>query len=243
MALVSTYSRNATPPGAGWGQMTLGIVLGTGFTLALFLGIARFDRPILSAPPDEIVDLRAVSLPEPPPPPREQPLREPVPLADLFTGLEAAPSDSPVQIAVTPPELEALQTPPLAPPAVIQVGTLFANLQPKANLSAPGDHIFQMAEVDQLPQVLNRVMPHLPSALLEGIKTPRVTLLFVVDARGEVQNVRLIGSSGSPEVDEIVRQVIFEWSFAPAVRKGVKVRCLLQQAMILQITGRSRMEL
>ena len=42
MALVSTYSRNATPPGAGWGQMTLGIVLGTGFTLALFLAIARF---------------------------------------------------------------------------------------------------------------------------------------------------------------------------------------------------------
>jgi len=244
MASASTISRTVPPAGPGVGQGVLSFLLGAGFTLALFLGIARFDRATPPPPPDDIMDLRAVYLAEPPPPPRKIPPREPVPLEDTLTGLEQTPSDSPVQIAVTPPDLESLLPPPqLAPPAEIQVGQLYANLKPRTDLNLNESHIYQMSEVDQIPQVLNRVMPHIPDSLTSGIKTPRVTLLFVVDAKGEVQNIRIIGSCGSPEVDEIVRKVILEWSFTPAVRKGVKVRCLLQQAMILKISSRSRFEL
>jgi len=93
--------------------------------------------------------------------------------------------------------------------------------------------------VDQVPQVLNRVMPHIPPSLTSEIKTPAGEPCFSSSTpRGEVQNIRIIGSCGSPQVDEIVRKVIFEWSFAPAVRKGVKgALSLLQQAMILKISG------
>jgi len=244
MALATSLSRATPTAGKGAGQGAVSILLGTIFTVGLFLGIAQFDRGVPIGAPADIMDLRAVSIQEPPPPPPEVPPRDPVSIEDTLTGLEQTPSDSPVRIALTPPDLESLLPPPqLAPPAVIQVGQLYPNLKPKMDFTAMGDHIFQMLEVDQVPQVLNRVMPRIPSSLLDAIKVPRVTLVFVVDAKGEIGNIRVLGSSGSPAVDEILRKSINEWTFSPAVRKGVKVRCLLQQALILKISGGSRFEL
>ena len=66
---------------------------------------------------DDILDLRAGSLQEPPPPPREIPQRDPVPLEDTLVGLEQTRSDSPVQIAVTPPDLESMLPPVQVAPA------------------------------------------------------------------------------------------------------------------------------
>ncbi len=234
MALAGTLP-SARPSGNGVGRSLLSLALGAGFTLGLFLMIARFDRTTPTAPPDDILDLRAVSIQEPPPPPREIPPREPAPIEDTLTGLESTPSDSPVQIAVTPPDLESLLPPPaVAPPAVIQVGQLYANLKPKLDVTQVGNRIFQMAEVDQVPQVLNQVTPHVPASVRNGAALLRTSLLFVVDANGEIKNVRIASSSGNPDFDAIVMQNIHEWTFSPAVRRGQKVRCLLQQAVIIR---------
>jgi TonB family protein len=65
----------------------------------------------------------------------------------------------------------------------------------------------------------------------------------VVDAKGEIGNVRIASSSGNPEFDAIILNNIREWSFSPAIRKGRKVRCLLQQAVIIQWSRRSQFEL
>lgn len=230
-------------PSGGVGQGMLSLLLGAGFTLAIFLGMARFDRNEPAELPAEIMDLREISLQEPPPPPRENP-REATPMETTLTGFDPAPSESPVQIAVTPPDLEALlPPPPIAPPAVIQTGRLYADLKPKMDLSVAGDHIFQMAEVDQVPQVLNRVTPNIPASVRRGAVMLRTSLLFVVGANGEIGNVRLASSSGNPEFDAIALNNIKEWTFSPAVRKGRKVRCLLQQAIIIKWSGSSPFEL
>lgn len=236
--LSSAPPRAPTGPGSG----LLSLLLGAGFTFGLFLGIARFDRTTPAEPPADILDLRAVSIQEPPPPPRETP-REQTPIETTLTGFESAPSDSPVQIAVPPPDLASLLPPPaLAPPAVIQVGQLYTDLKPKMDITAMGDHIYQMAEVDQVPRVLNQVIPRIPPSVRRGADMLRTSLLFVVDANGEIKNVRVVSSSGNPDFDAIILSNIKEWTFSPAVRKGKKVRCLLQQAVIIKWTGGSVFE-
>src|SRR5690349_19995041 len=122
MALARTFSPITHSSGNGVCRGLLSLGLGAGFTLGLFLMIARYDRVAPAEPPADIMDLRAVSSQEPPSPPREIPPRDQAPIQYTLTGLETAASDSPVQISVPPPDLEALSPPPtMAQPAVIQV--------------------------------------------------------------------------------------------------------------------------
>lgn len=243
MAHASTIAHTRPAASGGMGQGLLSLLLGAGFTLALFLGIARFDLVEPTEPPDDILDLRAVSIQEPPPPPRET-QREPVPLEATLTGFDPAPSDSPVQIAITPPDLESLlPPPPLAPPAMIQAGQLYTDLKPKMDITLSGDHIYQMSEVDQLPKALHRVTPFIPLNVRKNASMLRVSVIFVVNAKGEIGNVRIASSSGNPEFDAIVMNTIREWSFSPAIRKGKKVSSLLQQATIIKFPRSSQFEL
>ncbi|HWA27665.1 MAG TPA: TonB family protein [Lacunisphaera sp.] len=244
MALATTLDSAAVPRRRGGGivQATASLLLGAGITLALFLGIAHFDRSAQGEAPAEIMEIRAVSLQEPPPPPREvhqeQTIAE-VPMA----GFDAAPTDSPVQIAVTPPDLRDLIPQTMAPPAEIQVGQLYHDLKPKIDINFSADHVYQMVEVDQLPRVLNRVNPTVPPSVRQNASMLRTSLLFVVDADGQIKNVRVVSTSGNPDFDAIIMKNILEWSFSPAVRKGVKVRCLLQQAVIIKWNSASVFEI
>jgi TonB family protein len=47
-----------------------------------------------------------------------------------------------------------------------------------------------------------------------------------------VADVKVVKSSGEAEVDEIVTENIRTWGFSPAIKRGKKVRCLLQQPYI-----------
>jgi len=104
----TSFSRHRFPPRQGWGRACYEFPLGAGVTLALFLGIARFDRATPTAPPDDILDLRAGFPSRTAAPPREIPPRDPVPLEDTLTGWSRHHPTSPVQLAVTPPDLESL---------------------------------------------------------------------------------------------------------------------------------------
>lgn len=242
MASIPSFSRLAASVGSGAGQGFVGALLGAVFTLGLFLGIARFDLTVPAQAQADLMDLRVVSVPEPPPPPREVP-REQSPVDQPQIGFEAAPAESPVQLTLTPPDLLDLLPPTVAPPAVIQVGQLYADLKPKMDIAAMADHIYQMMEVDQIPRVLHRVTPQIPASVRQNAMMLRTSLLFVVDANGQIRNVRLARTSGNPDFDAIIMRIINEWAFSPAVHKGVKVRCLLQQTVIIKWSGGSAFEL
>lgn len=233
---------SAAPAAFGRKDGLVSLGLGTGFTCVLFLGLALFDRAAPPPPPAEVVDLHAV-LADPPPPIPPHETSEPLPLTAALRNIVPTPSESPVQITITPPDLEMLLPPQEAPPAVIQVAPLYRDLRPRLDLAPPADYVFQMGDVDRLPEVLNRVAPRIPPALTNRIQVPRVTLMFVVDAVGGVQNLRVIGTCGNAEVDEIVRKSVLEWTFAPAMRRGQPVACLMQQAMVLRITAGRKFEI
>lgn len=226
-------------------QTFLCVVLGSVFTLGLFMGMAHFGRTAPASPPSEIEDLRVVALPFQPPPPPTAPT-EPAPTAEFstVTGFELAPSDSPVKIAVSPPSLDDLTpTVQLAPPAHIQIGELRGEFKPRMGANFDLRHIYQKNEVDTLPSPLFRAQPPIVSRYFRDSNVLRLSLLFVVEATGEITNLRILKSSGNPEVDAVVMETVEKgWGFSPAVKKGRKVRCFLDQPFQLRLAHGSAFE-
>lgn len=227
--------------GPSRGEQLLGWIAGLAFTLFLFLGLAHLENVHPAPPGPEIADLRAVSVPleapPPPLPPAEQaPPPEPMP---ALTGIELGASDSPVRIAVVPPDLEALLPSSRQPPrAVIQPGYLHTEFKPRMDTQAELRHIYQISEVDQPPQALVRVAPAVPASLFGDARMLRVMLLVVIDADGSVASVRIGRSSGQPVFDEAAMETVrTQWEFTPAVRRGKKVKCIAQQAFRVNLGG------
>ncbi len=221
----------------------LSVLMGAGFTFCLFWGVAHYARMTPSHPPAEIEDLRAVAFPiQPPPPPSTvQPETEPSIASVTVVDFAPGPSDSPVKIAITLPSLDSLlPATRLALPAMLQVGPLSGEFKPHTDLSVDTQRVFQQSEVDSIPTALYRAPPSIGRRLFKDADIIRLTLLFVVEANGSITNVRVIKPSGSPEVDAIVVETVQkEWGYAPAIKRGKKVRCLLQQPFTIVLPAAS----
>jgi outer membrane biosynthesis protein TonB len=215
------------------------LLLGAGFTLALFLSVAHFTGGEAPEPEADFADLRAISVPleTPPPRPVETP---PVPVAATpFAGLEVAAADSPVRIAVVPPDLAALMPESTAAPAArIDSAQLYAEFKPKTELGGDLTRIFQEHEVDQRPTVLSRPQPYIPPAVRNKADTLRISVIILIDTRGSVGSLRVLEGSGNKYFDEIIlRDMRERWIFTPAIKNGRKVRCLVQQKVRVVWTG------
>jgi TonB family protein len=218
---------------------TVSIALGAGFTLVLFLAVAHFSGLDERKEEPDIADMRAVSMPLEPPPPR--PVETPTEPAAVvpFSGLEIAAAESPVRITVVPPDLSALLPPnTTAPAARIDPARLYTEFKPRTEIGGDFSRIFQQYEVDQRPAIVSRPKPNVPGAVRGGAKSLRISVLILVDARGAVGNVRVLQGSGNKYFDEILLRDIREaWVFSPAMKKGHKVRCLVQQNIRVDWTG------
>jgi TonB family protein len=218
---------------SGWKE-ALCWVVGAGFTSVLFLGLAYSETSRPSQPVTEMSDLRAVALPlEPPPPPPRTEEIPPQPQEDALalTDIEIGASDSPVHIAVVPPDLAALV--PAArelPGAIMKSGYLSTDLKPRVNVEADVHHIYQVTEVDRPPHAIVRVAPPASGRFFAETRTLRVDLMLVIDVNGRAVSARIVQSSGKPDFDNIVAQTVRDqWEFSPAIRRGKKVKCLAMQ--------------
>jgi len=229
----------------GFGDNILGFLIGVGFTFALFAGIAHFEKSDAESAPEQIEDLRQMSIPLDAPPPKVTEVPAVTAPSTPLAGIDLAPSDSPVKITVVAPDFAALvEETTVAPSAVIRQESLYTNLRPQIDTGA-GDfeRVFQQYEVDQKPSVLARPNPYVPSVVRGKATTLRASFLIVVNAKGGVDSLRMLSSSGNPGFDKIVTNDIREaWVFQPAAKKGRKVRCLLQQAVRVSWTAGSPFE-
>jgi protein TonB len=213
----------------------------------LILIVLTFLRaPRESGPVAEINTAHLVTLPfdEPPPPPREQAPPEPGPIVGpmrLEISREAA---SAVQIQV--PELLPLDTEMPPPPARAVVAARFGLPN---SIARPVDiddlsarRIFSRNEVDQPPVVVYRVKPKLSEKRVSKMTTPSVVLLLMVDTDGSVGDVRLMHGSGEEDFDQTVTEAIREWQFSPAILKGRKVRCWVEQRVTVKVSDATPFE-
>jgi TonB family protein len=160
------------------------------------------------------------------------------------TGFDFSPSDSPVKIAVSPPSFTDLVTSTkVAPPANIRIGQLNGEFKPRIGLAVSPQHVYQRTEVDNPPVVLFRAAPPISQRLFGDSAELRITLLFVVEPDGAITNVHVAKSSGIQDVDTIViESVQNDWGFAPATKKGKKVRCIMEQPFIFKLPRASRFQ-
>jgi TonB family protein len=216
------------------------VLVGGALTFGLFFGIARFES-VRPAAPVEIEDLHAASAVPEPPPPKPQERTEPQDLVVPLTGIEIAASESPVKLAVVPPDLDKIIPQSELPPrATIQFNQLLTDLRPKASISGEFQHIYQQNEVDQAPKAVVQTIARVSSRARDNAEQLRVNLLLVIGTTGEVQSIRVMRQSGNPKFDKIVLECVRdEWQFSPAVLRGKKVRCLVQQTVWYKWTGSS----
>ena len=234
-ATVESWLLPADVDEGGWGRTTLSLLLGTGFTLALFLGIAHYEKAAPPSPSRDLDDLRVAVMPVTPPPVPVTPT-ETMPDVVPMLGFEYSPADSPVSLAVSPPDLAQLLPEDLskAPPVGAQFNLRLADFKPSLSHVQDTQYIYQRSEVDQPPAVLERPGPHVSSRVRDNAPELHVRLLVVIDPNGVAGNIRLTKSSGNREFDALMVEYIKEWVFSPAMKGGKRVRCLIEQGITIQ---------
>ena len=212
----------------------LGLVMGLGFTAALFFAIASFEDTGVIGDVAEIEDLRPMSIPIDAPPAKRvehpQEIASPVPLI----GIDVAAADSPVKITVLVPDIAQLMPDvQIAPPAEIQMEQLNTSLKPQIDSGFDeSQRVYRQSEVDEKPKVLSRPNPYVPPVVRGRATTLRISLLIVVDTKGSVESIRVLNPSGNEGFDEIIIDDVKKlWVFTPASKRGRKVRCMLQQTV------------
>lgn len=221
------------------GQRLLALFMGAGFTLLLFLGIARYEKEKPGQPAPKFEDLQLTALPIEPPPPLTVPSRETE--AAPTPGFEFSPSQSPVKVAVSPPSLAEILPEDMsrAPQANVRLGPVPADLKPRLGFLFNPEHIYQKSEVDRPPEILERPMPQVSSRIRDNADSLKVRLVAIIGADGSVGHVRLLKSSGNDDFDKVMEEFIKDWVFSPAMKGGKKVRCMIEQAITVQWTAGS----
>ncbi len=218
------------------------LALGAAFTFVLFTGVAVFENVRPPAPQPEIEDLRIVASVFVPPPPKPVEETSEVESVVPLSGLEVGPSDSTVKVAVIPQDLsKILPIDELPPKATIQFGQVMAELKPKMGFGADIEHIYQASEVDVKANAIVRTNPKIPSRIREDIDEVHVVLLVVIDADATLSSARVLRSSGNATLDKTVLECVRdEWEWSAAIRKGHKVRQLVQVPVWIKWSAASK---
>lgn len=229
------------PAAGALGRGVLSLLLGAGFTAMLFLGLAHLEH---AAPAEDLPlfsDVQAAALPldpPPPPPPSASATAVEAPPAPLLgnLGVDTGDAGAAVKIAVSPRAVsQLLPARAVAPPIKAMTTARFPELRPRMEVAPEFQHIYQLSDVDERPQILIEAKPYVPPVVRNGAQVMQVTLLFVVDTTGAVATVRILTSSGNKFFDEIVATCVKHgWVFSPAVKRGKKVKCMVQRAVIVK---------
>jgi len=148
-----------------------------------------------------------------------------------------------VRISVSPPDLDSVLPEDLsrAPHVDARIGPL-RNFGPRIDFASDPKHVFESSEVDQVPRVLFREPPEVPGYIAKDADMLATTLMAIIDADGSIGSVRIARSSGNARFDAITAKNIMEWGFSPAMKGGKRVRCLIEQDIIVRFKPESPFE-
>jgi len=87
--------------------------------------------------------------------------------------------------------------------------------------------IFDLKDLDEIPRYTVRTKPQYPLDLRQAGIDGEVVVQFLVDAKGNVRNVKIIRST-NPGFDENVLRAVRTWRFEPGKKNGKKVTTRVQ---------------
>lgn len=173
--------------------------------------LTRVDTSSLT-PPNE-------APPPPEPPPKQEEPPEPPP----------SMADVPQDLSLNVPELDV---------AVGMGGVLPGQGNP---FGAAGDALteltaFSVSDLDQVPSLISSPAPVYPRELLKAKVQGGVSLLFVVDESGRVEDPR-VESSSHADFERPALEAIRRWKFKPGMKDGAAVKTYLRLPMKFKINS------
>lgn len=171
---------------------------------------------------------------------------------------ELAPVDQPPEAEALPPPPPADEAPPEPPPSLAEAapplslnvsldvafgsGGVLAgavNWLQEAATQVGGADAFSAADLERHPEMLAAVPPNYPESLRRARVEGTVTLAFVVDETGRVQDPR-VESSTRPEFEAPALEALRKWRFKPGYKDGQPVRAYLRQTIRFRMPESAR---
>lgn len=84
------------------------------------------------------------------------------------------------------------------------------------------EQAFSLAEIDQKPRPVYQVSPTVPSSMRGKKSEGLVTIIFIVDSSGKVNNAR-VEKSSHQAYEKPALDAVRKWKFEPGVRAGQRV--------------------
>ena len=200
---------------------SIGLSLSAAVSLALTAAIFGFI-PFSSvvAKPTRSLELRKASVADLPPPPEEEPpptVQDEAPPPEVIAPPQL--SDVPQQISLST-DLEV---------ASGGGGALagFGEVRAPVVVEKVEQEAFDVAELEQRPEVISQVPPTYPPELRKAKIEGLVSVAFVLNDEGRVEDPRA-ESSSRPEFEKPALEAIRKWRFRPGMREGRAVKTYIR---------------
>jgi protein TonB len=201
------------------GRRFVAAILAAAMTLAFFLLLPLMQQ--ISEQPKQAYQTRpaSVATPPPPEPPEEEP---PEPEEQEEKPEMQEPEPEPLNLQ----QLEMSLNPGTGGAAG---AAMKINLSDKTAGGGASEGLFSMAELDQRPQVTYQPSPEITEAVREA-SPGTVTVIFIVNKKGRVENVK-VKNSTHPALEEPVVEAVENYRFQPGERQGEPVRFRMQRTI------------
>lgn len=206
-------------------RLPVAVIFGVGFTAVLF-GFIPFAHRI--AKPNRTLELRTTGVVELPPPVEDE---APPPPPEIEKPAEAAPEP---QLAETQQQI------PLSADLEVAMGSGgalagFGEIRSLTAAETVAEDTFDVAELEKRPEPVSQVAPTYPEALRKAKVEGVVTLIFVLDESGRVEDPRVENSS-RPEFEKPALDAIRKWRFSPGQKDGQPVRTYIKVPMRFRVS-------
>jgi protein TonB len=206
-----------------------------GLAMAVFFGVALTALVFVTLPfahriarPEHGLELRKTSATDLPPEKKDD---TPPPTEEEIKPPEAQPepqlADAPQQISLSA-DLEV---------AAGGGGGLagFGDIQSLTAVQTIKDETFDVSELEKRPEAVSQVAPTYPPELRKAKIEGSVTLTFVLNEEGRVEEPRVENSS-RPEFEKPALDAIRKWRFRPGMKDGKPVRSYIRIPLKFRIS-------
>ena len=206
-------------------RLPVAIIFGVGFTAILF-GFIPFAHRI--AKPERSLELRTTSAVELPPPVEET--------------VEAPPPET-EKLPEAPPEPQLADTPrqiPISADLEVAVGSGgalagFGEIRALTAAQTIQEETFDVSELEKRPEPVSQTAPAYPPELRKAKIEGVVTLLFVLNEDGRVEDPR-VDNSTRPEFERPALEAVKKWRFRPGMKDGQPVRTFIKYPIRFRVT-------
>jgi len=116
----------------------------------------------------------------------------------------------------------------------VKVWTIPENIRRGTKPGDGGGNIFNLADLDRIPEPVMQPAPIYPPTLKREGLTAKVTVEFIVDTQGQVQNAVVINSS-HPGFDDAAMIGVGKWRFRAGLKGGIKVNTRMRVPIIFRV--------